>query len=225
MSQQTAGFEEEGISYLYFNDEDDKKDSRKSKPFYIGTKRFGGLYCRACKQPLGFSDEKSFKMARAMRKAEKNDENVATRCIGCGTKESDDKKKIIVPCCSFDWYMPPHLLQRLLDTNDQPVAKKTTVEKKKEKNNQDDDDDSDDAEQPQDEESKAKQKKIYKDAITQIESEKPKEVRNTSAQPQLSVKGHIENQYGHVITVEDFFKCIVDPCPMRCYDRIPKHHV
>jgi hypothetical protein len=222
--------EEEGISYFYYNEPSSGSTSAEQtttpcKPYFIGTKRFAGLYCRACERPLAFGDEKQSKVQRAFRKADKNDENILSECTHCSAKVGD-KKKTVVPCASFDWHMPPHALERLRSTTAEPQP---SAGKKKSATGNDDDtgagnDDGSD-EGPADDANKSKQKRSYKEALLRIEAERPRAIRSTLTPPHLSRGGHIENQYGHIISLEDFFTCVVGPCPVRCYERIPKHCV
>lgn len=202
--------EEEGISYVFVNEFSAQNDDDQNRPIYIGTKRFGGLYCCACERPLGLSDEKQNRVSRAVRKADKNDNNIVAKCVQCNATIED--QKIIVPCSSFDWHLPPHVLERLLRYEKALQTKKS--EKKKQEAN-DEDSDSDSADEP------IKKKKSHKEAIAVQKSS----TKSVNRLPQLSRKGHIEDQYGHVISLQDFFSIIVAPCHVRLYDRTPKHFV
>lgn len=228
--------EEEGVSFFYYDDSSTAAADGENagaiatrKPHYIGTKRYAGLYCRACERPLGFADDKPLKIARAMRKADKNDANIVAECAQCGACVGD-KKPVIVPCCSFDWHMPPHIFERMLRTE-----RAVVVPPKKKNQTSAADDDAEDGDENSNgdaagggannggDTSKAKQKR--KEALSQIESEKPKAVRSAMSLPKLSRNGHIENQYGHAVSLQDFFAHVVEPCVVRCYDRVPKHWV
>lgn len=203
--------EEEGISYLYCN-----KD--QEKPIFIGTKRFAGLFSRITEQSLGTNDEKPIRIARAMRKAEKTDKNMIDVCVESKTSVDTDKKSIL-PCCSFDWYIPPHYLERLINEKKHEVTQK----KEKKKNNDDDDDedgDIDDVEDCDDTRKNAsaeQQKKNHKETVNLQ--------KNSIQWPRFARNGHIEDQYGHEISLEDFLNFVVAPCRVRLYDRIPKHFV
>lgn len=203
--------EEEGVSYVYCNDVAVDADDDTNRPVYIGTKRFAGLYCQACERALGLNDEKQARIARAVRKAEKTDSNIISACSQCNATFED--KKIILPCSSFDWHIPPHILERLLN-----YKRAAQIAKKTDKKKGDDDDDSD---SDSEDDEPSKKKKNHKDTISQQKSS----VRSASRPPRLSLQGHIEDQYGQVISVSDFFAFIINPCHVRLYDRIPKHFV
>ena len=171
------------------------------------------MYCRACERPLGLCDEKQSRVSRAVRKADKNDTNIVSTCTQCAATIED--QKIIIPCASFDWHIPPHILERLLHYEKaQQSAKKS--EKKK-----DDDDDDDDSESSNTE-TNSKKKKSHKEALN---LQKNAALRSATRLPHLSRKGHIEDQYGHEVSLQDFFALIIAPCHVRLYDRIPKHFV
>ena len=147
-----------------------------------------------------------------MRKADKNDANIVPKCPECSA--TIESQKIIIPCSSFDWHIPPHILERLLRYEKaQPASKKSDKKKG--------DDDDDDSESSQSE-SNNKKKKSHSAALSM---QKNPTSRTITRVPQLSRKGHIEDQYGHEISLQDFFSLIVAPCHVRLYDRIPKHFV
>lgn len=254
--------EEEGISYFYCckttasstnNNGGEQHGSSTIKPHYIGTKRFAGLYCQKCERALAFSDEKQSKIARAMRKANKNPKNITTECSKCGNSlGSGQKQKFLIPCCSFDWQMPRHVLERVSCTNDiETKSLKTTTGATTQQNNSDDDEDDDDepTSMQRNDKDKSQQKKSYKAALLQIEAEsspsaagstlpKSKTSNTTNSNSNcnssssgsteaghLSRHGHIEDQYGHEITLYDFWENVVKPCPVQMTDRVPKYYV
>lgn len=203
---------EEGISYFYTtasdndNEQVDKVD-RDSRPIFVGTKRYAGMYCLACEKALGFSSRKITKLNRLMRSADKTDNNIIVKCDDC--KATD--KKTVVPCCSFDWQVPPHVLRRLHQTSKPQTP---SIKKSKSEHSEDDEE-----EEPL---TKKQQTKSYREALTQIQ-ESPK--KTITEVPRFERGGHIVSQYGRKYSLEGFWRDIVDPCPVQHVDQVHKQHI
>ena len=212
---------EEGISYFYvFPDAHDDVDVDKAQqkgPVFVGRKRYAGLYCRTCETVLGFTQEKSTKLSKQMRSAEKNDDTIVQKCTKCGATSS----QTVVPCCSFDWQVPPHTL--LAFTKSAPRSTKA-AQAKHSAGGGDDDDDDDDDDDNANEKSVSEQKKTYKAALTHIKQQENSNTRRLSP-PRLERGGVIETQYGTRYSLQDFWTYVVDPCPVQHYDQIIKDHV
>jgi len=208
MSKLDTKNQETGVSYFYCCDQREAKSGSnsgqaKAKPRYIGTKRYAGLYCQRCERPLGFLHKKPVKLARSMRKSDKSDATIVTTCEKCGCSVNSAAKtdSIIVPCCSFDWQMPRHVLERLSRTKHAinsaaPSAKGETVSAHK---------DADES------------------GITMAENSSSI-LRSAEFEP-VPRHGHVENQYGHSMSLAEFWADVVEPCPVQMTDRVPKDYL
>ena len=207
---------EEGISYFYvFPDANgDVEQPTKNGPVFVGRKRYAGLYCRACETALGFKTEKAgVKLNKQMRSADKTDNNIIEQCPTC----SGTSPQTVVPCCSFDWQVPPH---KLREFSKAPLSGKKSAQSTPAHTDGSDDDEDDVANGK----SISEQQKTYKQALTHIKQQESG-TSSRSAPPSLERGGLIETQYGTRYSLEDFWHSVVDPCHVQHYDQILKDHL
>lgn len=114
------------------------------------------------------------------------------QCPVCG-EENIGSSSDVIACASFDWIMAPHLLPRK-----SPLATR--------------------AELSADEKTGSSSKigKTSSGRVAVAETDDRSRRRRKMAKPSNSVV----DQFGNRLEVEQFWKRVVDPCPIQFYDRI-----